>query len=113
MNRKEKAVEFENESYAVHVTGRHIEVSDTMRDYVIEKLTKLEKIADRIIEVNVIMEVQKLEHHVEIVMKTGNHRITSQGCSTDMYASIDMAIKKLEAQLLHAKSKSQDHHLKK
>lgn len=113
MNRKEKALEFANESYKVQVTGRHIEVSDTMRDYVIEKLTKIERIMDHIIEVNVIMEVQKLDHHVEIVMKVGNHRMASNASSTDMYASIDMAVKKLEAQLLHYKSKLQDHHPKK
>lgn len=109
MDHAKKASEFIGEGYKIHVTGRHIEVSDMMRDYVVDKLSKIERITDRIIEINVIMEVQKLDQSVEIVMQVGSHKIMSNASSSDMYVSIDMAIKKLESQLLHYKSKVQDH----
>jgi putative sigma-54 modulation protein len=67
---------------------------------------------NRIIEVNVIMDIQKLDHFVELIMKAGNLKITSQASSTDMYASIDKAVARLEAQLRRYKSKLQDHHAK-
>ena len=113
MNRKDKALEFADTEYHLHVTGRHVEITDAMKDYALEKLSKVERIMDRIIDVNVIMDIQKLDHHVEIILKAGNTKITSNASSTDMYASIDQAVKKLEAQVLHYKSKINDHHPKK
>lgn len=113
MNRKEKALEFADTEYHLHITGRHIEVTDAMKDYALEKLSKIERIMDRIIDINVIMDIQKLDHHVEIILKAGSLKITSSASSTDMYASIDQAIKKLETQVLHYKSKANDHHIKK
>lgn len=112
MNHKAKAAEFEAIDYRIQVTGRHVEVTDAIRDYAIEKISKLERFINRIIDVNVIIHVQKLDHHVEIVLKAGHLKITSQASSTDMYASIDKAVARLEAQLLRYKSKLQDHHAK-
>lgn len=60
MNRKEKALEFVNEGYNIQVTGRHVEVTDSMKDYAMEKLSKLDRFSDQIIDVNVIMEIQNL-----------------------------------------------------
>lgn len=113
MNRKSKALEFIDEGYNIKITGRHLEVTDSMKDYAMEKLSKIEKFSNRIIDVNVIMDIQKLEHRVEIIIKVGHIKITSQATSNDMYASIDKAIAKLESQLRRYKNKIQDHHAKK
>ena len=110
MSHKEKALEFADDSYRIHVTGRHVEVTDAMKNYAVEKLSKIERIMDRIIDVTIVMDTQKVDHIVEITMKAGNTRMSSSATSTDMYASIDQAIKKLEAQVLHYKSKLNDHH---
>ena len=67
---------------------------------------------NRIIDVSVIMDIQRLDHRVEIILKAGNTKITSKASSTDMYASIDRAADKLQAQILRYKSKLQDHHAK-
>ena len=67
---------------------------------------------NRIIDVNIIMDIQRLEHRVEIILKAGNTKITSKASSTDMYVSIDQAVDKLETQILRYKSKLQDHHAK-
>lgn len=112
MNRKAKALEFIDSDYDIKITGRNIDVTDSMKDYAIEKIAKIERILNRIIEVNVLMDVQKLEQHVEIIMRAGNLKIASQASSTDMYASIDKAVAKLEAQVRRYKSKVQDHHAK-
>lgn len=112
MNYKAKALEFEDLGYEVKITGRNIEVSDSMKAYALEKLAKIERFMDRIINVSIVMDVQKLMHHVEIILKVGRLTITSQASSSDMYASIDKAISKLEAQVLRYKSKIQDHHAK-
>lgn len=113
MNRKEKALAFVNEGFNIQFTGRHVEITDSMKDYAMEKLSKLDRFSDQIIDVNVIMEIQKLDHRVEFVLKLGHIKITSFANTTDMYASIDKAVAKLEAQIRRYKSKIQDHHAKK
>ncbi len=112
MNRKAKALEFVDAGYDIKVTGRHVQVTDSMKDYALEKISKIERFMNRIIDVNVIMDIQKLDHRVEIILKAGNSKITSQASSQDMYASIDKAVSKLEAQIRRYKSKLQDHHAK-
>lgn len=109
MSRKSKAAEFVEEAYNVNITGRHVAVTDAMRNYVIDKLSKIEKFSDRIIDAVVTMEVVRHEQRVDIVLKVNNLQIKSQALSDDMYASIDMAVHKLETQLLKYKNKIQDH----
>lgn len=112
MSRKSKAAEFLDEVYNISVTGRNVMVTDAMKDYAIDKVSKIEKFSDRIIDVMVTMDVQKIEHRVDIVLKVNHIKIKSHAVSDNMYASIDKAVHKIEAQLLRYKSKLQDHHAK-
>lgn len=110
MNRK--ALEFSDVAYNIQITGRHVEITDSMKDYAIDKISKIERFMNRIIDVTVIMDIQRMDHRVDIILKAGNTKITSKAISTDMYVSIDQAVNKLEAQVLRYKSKLQDHHAK-
>lgn len=112
MSRKSKAAEFLDEVYNITVTGRNVMVTQSMKDYAIEKVSKIERFSDRIIDVVVTMDVQKLDHRVDIVLKVDHTKIKSQASSEDMYLSIDRAVKKIEAQLIRYKSKLKDHHAK-
>jgi putative sigma-54 modulation protein len=112
MNRKAKALEFVDEGYSIKITGRHVEVTDSMKAYALEKISKIERFNNRIIDVNVIMDIQKLEHRVEIILKVNDITVRSLACSNDMYASIDKAVDKIESQLRKYKTKIQDHHAK-
>lgn len=112
MSRKSKALEFASDVYDVQVTGRHVSVTQAMKDYALEKVSKLDKFSDRIIEANVIMDIQKLDHKVEIILKVNNFRIVAAAATTDMYASIDLAVEKMERQLLRYKEKLNNHQSK-
>ena len=112
MSRKSKALEFANAVYPITITGRHIEVTDSMRDYALEKASKLEKFSNRIIDISIIMDIQKLVHSVEVIVKINDQLIRSLAESEDMYTSIDKSVDKAEAQLLKYKSKINDHHVK-
>lgn len=112
MNRKTKAAEFQNEGYEINVVGRNVLVTDSMKDYAQEKISKIDKFSHRIIEVQVTMDIQKLEHRVDIVLKVDHIKIKSQASSDDMYASIDKAVDKIERQLRRYKTKIKDHHAK-
>lgn len=110
MSRKEKAQEFAGEEYDIQVTGRNVAVTDAMKSYALDKVSKIERFTDRIIEAVVIMDIQKLDHKVEIIFKAGATRITSHAISQDMYLSIDEAVKKLVSQIRRYKSKLNDYH---
>ena len=94
------------------VTGRHVHVTDAMKTYAEEKLSKLERFGDRIIDIAVTMDIQKLEHKVDIVMKYGHTLIKSHAASNDMYVSLDQAVEKLQTQLRKYKTRLNDHHAK-
>lgn len=109
---KAKAAEFVNEAYDISITGRNVLITDAMKDYALEKISKIERIAPRILEVIVTMDIQKLDQRVDIIVKVNNLRIKSHAITPDMYASIDKAVDKLDAQLRRYKTKLQDHHIK-
>lgn len=111
MSRKSKAVEFLQEGYNISVTGRNVMVTDAMKDYAIDKVSKMERFSNRIIDVVVTMDIVRYEHRIDIVMKVNHLKIKSQAITDNMYASIDKAVDKIEAQLLRYKDKIQDHHL--
>lgn len=112
MSRKSKAAEFVDEGYTIDVVGRNVLVTDAMRDYAIEKLSKIERLTNRIIDAAITLEVQKLEQRCDIVMKVGHIKIKSHASTDNIYASIDKAVDKLEAQLSRYKNRIQDHHAK-
>jgi putative sigma-54 modulation protein len=112
LTRKQKLAEFAEEGYNISVTGRHLHVTDAMKAYAHEKLSKIERMGDRIIDINVIMDIQKLDQKVDITMKYGHTLIKSHGSSTDMYVSIDQAVDKLQTQLRRYKRRLKNHHAK-
>lgn len=107
---KAKAEEFVEDTYDIAVTGRNVQVTDAMKNYAIEKISKVDRFTQRVVDVNVTMDIQKLEHRVDIVTKVNNTTIKSSASSEDMYASIDKAVDKLIEQLRRHKTRMTDHH---
>lgn len=110
MERKNKATTVLESGYDVTVTGRHVAVTDAMKDYAIEKVSKLERFSPRMIDASVTMDVQKLDQRVDIRIHFNNMDINSHAITPDMYASIDKAVDRLQTQIRRYKSKIQDHH---
>lgn len=98
--------------YNIHVTGRHIHVTDAMKQSAIEKVSKLEKFIDKIIDIHITMDIQKLEHKVVIVMKFNHFKIKVQASSEDMYNSMDKAVVKLQNRIRKYKDKIHQHNAK-
>lgn len=109
MSRKSKAQEFINQGYNINITGKHVQITDAMKDYALDKISKIDRFSNRIIDVQVLMDIQKLEHRVDIVMKVEHIKIKSTGISNDMYVSIDRAVDRIKEQLLKYKSRLHDH----
>lgn len=112
MSRKSVAAKFQNEAYDISVTGRNVLVTDAMKSYAIDKISKIDRFNNRVSEVSVVMDIQKLEHRIDINMKADHIFIKCTGCSENMYASIDIATNKLQAQLRRYKRRIRDHQKK-
>jgi len=94
----------------ISVTGRHMEITDAIRDYTHGKLQHALAEFPRIESVHVILDVEKYRHMAEVVVQAPNHiRVDARHESDDMYASIDSAVEKTEKQLHKLWDKMQDH----
>lgn len=94
-------------------TGRHLEVTPTLRAHVeehFEKLNHLFEGSDR--NTQVIIEVDKGKHRAEIIVKWHNEVLTATTTAADMYKSLSQSIDKIEKQALKLKSKIIDKHHK-
>ncbi|WP_022849755.1 ribosome hibernation-promoting factor, HPF/YfiA family [Limisalsivibrio acetivorans] len=95
----------------VQITARNIELTDAIRDYAEKKVTKLSKYFDQITEANVTLEVQKNVHIVDILISANGVLMKGLERSEDLYASIDLAVDKIEKQLVKYKEKLQSRKL--
>lgn len=112
MSRKATAEKFRDDVYDISVTGRNVLVTDTMLQYAIEKISKIDRFSSRVVDVNVVMDIQKLEHRVDLTMKVDHIVIRCSASSDNMYASIDKVVDRLKAQLSRYKRRIKEHSLK-
>lgn len=96
----------------INITGHHVDVTDSMRDYVKEKFDKLERHFDHVTNVHVILEVEKLRKKAEAKMNLSGTEVFAEAVEEDMYAAIDALSDKLDRQILKYKEKLKDHHRK-
>ncbi len=94
----------------VHITGRHVEITDGIRDHIYDKAERTLTGLSRIEDVRVVLELQKHESIVEVLVQGKNLHVEGKASSENMYTSIDQAFEKAERQLRKLRDKVQDHH---
>lgn len=94
----------------LQVSGHHVEVTPAIRDYVTSKLERVTRHFDHVIDVNVILSVEKLRQKAEVTVHVRGKDIFVEAEDGDLYASIDALVDKLDRQVLKYKQKVQDHH---
>ncbi len=93
----------------LNLTGQHLEITPAIRDYVIAKLDRVTRHFDHVIDVNVVMSVDKLRHKVEVNLHTRGKDIHVESVEPDMYAAIDALADKLDRQVLKHKERRSLH----
>jgi len=94
----------------VTVTGRHIEVTEPLKQYAQEKFGRLEKYLPKTIQVVVTLSVVKKVHHIaEAVIKSNGILIQASEETGEMYSAIDLLIEKIERRVRRYKEKLVDH----
>jgi putative sigma-54 modulation protein len=90
----------------LNLTGRHVEITPSLRDYVASKMSKVTRHFDHVIDVSVILSVEKLKQKAEANVHMKGRDIFVETDSADMYASIDSLVDKLDRQILRHKEKN-------
>jgi len=107
-----KPNKFANEGYTIYIVGKHIEITDAMRNYVWEKLSRIERVADQIIDITVTLDAQKLEQSCSIFMNFIHFHIKVSASTDNMYSAIDKATDRLVKLIRRYKTKMQSHRAK-
>ncbi len=93
----------------VNITGHHVEVTDALRNYVIEKFQRLERHFDHLIDSHVILTVEKLVQKAEATVHVNGATLFAEQEEADLYAAIDGLIDKLDRQTIKHKEKLSGH----
>lgn len=94
----------------LQVCGHHLEITPALRDYVTGKLERITRHFDNVIDVNVILSVDKLKQKAEVTVHLAGKDVYVESVDEDLYAAVDGLVDKLERQVQKYKQKIQDHH---
>ena len=93
----------------LHLTGHQLQITPAIREYVATKLQRVKQHFDSVIDVNVIMSVEKLNKKVEATVRVRGKDIFCESTDADMYAAIDSLVDKLDRTIIRHKEKHLDH----
>jgi putative sigma-54 modulation protein len=94
----------------VNITFRNMFATDALRNHVETKLQHMvAKYLDKVTEVHVTLSLERYLHHADLNLHAGTFHVRGKEKSEDMYASIDMAVDKIERQLKKYKERIKSH----
>ena len=83
----------------IAITGKNLDLDDSLKKYVYKKLGKLERLYGRIYKCEVILEEGKVLKNAEVILYLKRNRVVAKESSPDLYASVDNAAEKVKKQL--------------
>lgn len=93
----------------LQLTGHHVDITPALREYVQSKLERVTRHFDHVIDVTVVLTVDKLQQKVEATVHVRGKDLHAQSVEPDMYAAIDILADKLDRQVLKHKEKLTSH----
>ncbi len=94
----------------LNMTGHHLEITPSIRDYVSSKMTRINRHFDHVIDVSMILSVEKLQQKIEANVHLSGKDIFVESENPDMYAAIDLLVDKLDRQIIKHKEKVKNKH---
>ena len=92
----------------LNLSGHHLDITPALRSYVQEKLGRVTRHFDHVIDAHVVLSVDKLRQKAEVTLRVRGKDIHCASEDLDLYAAIDLLIDKLDRQVLKYKDKRQD-----
>jgi putative sigma-54 modulation protein len=92
------------------ITGHHLTITPAIHDYVLSKIERIKRHSDQVIDIAIIMTVEKLKHTIEANVHLSGKDIFVQAEDENMYAAIDSLADKLNRQIVKNKEKHSHTH---
>ena len=89
----------------LNLTGRHLEITPAIREHVLSKLDKMKRHFDNVIDINVILSVDKLIQKAEANVHVSGKTIFAETEDSNLYVAIDSLVDSLDRQVLKHKEK--------
>lgn len=97
----------------LNISGHHLDLTPPLREYVTNKIKRIERHFDHLINADVILSVEKLRHKAEATVHASGADLHAEAVvDADMYAAIDALMDKLDQQTRKHKDKLRNHHVK-
>lgn len=93
----------------LNINGHHLEVTPAIRSYVIEKLGRVKRHFDHVIDASVTLSVVKLVQKADVTLHVRGKDIHAEASHENLYAAIDALADKLDRQVLRHKDKLTNH----
>lgn len=91
------------------ITGRHLEVTPAIREYVMNKMARVSRHFDNVIDTQVILTIERLKHTADVTMRLRGKDVHCQASDANLYAAIDLLADKIDRQVIKYKTKVQNH----
>lgn len=93
----------------INVTGHHVDVTPSLRQYVLDKMERVSRHFDHVISANVVLTVERHEQQAEVTVQAPGRSLFANHSADDMYAAIDGMADKIDRQVRRYKEKLTDH----
>jgi putative sigma-54 modulation protein len=91
----------------IKITGRHINVSEKLKEYAEKRIFRIEKYFHQLIDIQLIFYVEKLDHVAELLINGDSVQFHGREKAADLFSAIDLLIDKMEKQIVRFKEKIQ------
>lgn len=96
------------------ISGRHLELTPAIRAYVQNKLERITRHFDNVVDISIILSVDRItekekRQKAEINLRLRGKDVHVESIAQDLYAAIDLLMDKLDRQVIRYKDKLQDH----
>ena len=94
---------------SIKITGRHLVITSALRQHVESRFERLVRYDVKLTHLEVILGVNKLQHHAEVVCTMQGRRIQAKASTQEMYTTIDQLVDRLAIQIRKYKERQTDH----
>ncbi len=96
------------------ISGHHLEVTPALRSYVMTKLDRITRHFDQVVDVKVLLSVEKQKEkekrqRAECNVRVKGNDLFAESAHADLYAAVDELVDKLDRIVVRHKNRLQDH----
>jgi putative sigma-54 modulation protein len=94
----------------IQLTAKQLKVTDSIRNYVQEKMEKAQKYFDHIVWAQVFLSIEKRTQNCEMLLHAPGQTFRALAAATDLYSAVDLASDKIDGQIKKFKEKTRTRH---